>query len=177
MRSIPAKELSLENFDQYGSFSRLINPDKVSVGPAIHEFFCDQLVYYTASTSPVGISTSRVLKRPVVVDTTEIHRCCGEVILPLHEERDLIWTATFTSMSARVRTPTILPMRSLSSSAFRRVQPSTCVPAPGTLLPSPARRTASTSWSCCRSVHTPTTASSHIFRKTGRSDLPNEASK
>lgn len=71
------------NFDQYGSFSRLINPDKVSVGPAIHEFFCDQLVYYTASTSPVGISTSRVLKRPVVVDTTEIHRCCGEVILPL----------------------------------------------------------------------------------------------
>ena len=35
MRSIPAKELSLENFDQYGSFSRLINPDKVSVGPAI----------------------------------------------------------------------------------------------------------------------------------------------
>ena len=83
MRSIPAKELSLENFDQYGSFSRLINPDKVSVGPAIHEFFCDQLVYYTASTSPVGISTSRVLKRPVVVDTTEIHRCCGEVILPL----------------------------------------------------------------------------------------------
>lgn len=83
MRSIPAKELSLENFDQYGSFSRLINPDKVSVGPAIHEFFCDQLVYYTASASPVGISTSRVLKRPVVVDTTEIHRCCGEVILPL----------------------------------------------------------------------------------------------
>ena len=58
MISIPAKELSLENFDQYGSFSRLINPDKVSVGPAIHEFFCDQLVYYTASASPVGISTS-----------------------------------------------------------------------------------------------------------------------
>ena len=152
MRSIPAKELSLENFDQYGSFSRLINPDKVSVGPAIHEFFCDQLVYYTASTSPVGISTSRVLKRPVVVDTTEIHRCCGEVILPLDG-------AVYIHVGPR------------------SVQPSTCVPAPGTLLPSPARRTASTSWSCCRSVHTPTTASSHIFRKTGRSDLPNEASK
>ena len=83
MRKTKAKELTLQDFEQYGSFAKMTDPDGLSVGPKIHEFFCDQLVYYTASASPVGLSTSHVLKRPVVVDTTEIHRCCGEIILPL----------------------------------------------------------------------------------------------
>lgn len=83
MRKVKAKELTLESFDKYGAFANMINPDGVSVGPSIHQFFCDHIVYYTASSSPVGLSTSRVEKRPVVVDTTEIHRNCGEVILPL----------------------------------------------------------------------------------------------
>jgi ureidoglycolate lyase len=83
MRKVKAKELSLEEFKKYGTFSKMVDPVNISVGPAIHEFFCDQLVYNTASSSPVALSTSRVMKRPVVVETTEIHRQCGEVLLPL----------------------------------------------------------------------------------------------
>lgn len=83
MRKMKAKELSLNEFEKYGSFAKMIDPENISVGPEVHEFFCDQLVYYTASAAPVGISTSHVMKRPVVIDKTEIHRQCGEVVLPL----------------------------------------------------------------------------------------------
>ena len=83
MRKVKAKELNVQDFEKYGAFAKMIDPENVSVGPSIHEFFCDQLVYYTASSAPVGLSTSHVLKRPVVVERTEIHRECGEVVLPL----------------------------------------------------------------------------------------------
>lgn len=83
MRATKAKELTLENFERYGSFASMVEPRNLSVGPEIHAFFCDQLVYYTAPGLPVGLSTSHVRKRPVVVDRTEVHRNCGEVLLPL----------------------------------------------------------------------------------------------
>lgn len=84
MRKVKAKELNLDDFEKYGTYAKMIDPENISVGPAIHEFFCDQLVYNTSSASPVALSTSRVLKRPVIVETTEIHRQCGEVLLPLN---------------------------------------------------------------------------------------------
>lgn len=83
MHKIKAKVLSLDDFSKYGTYAKMVDPDNISVGPAIHEFFCDQLVYNTSSSSPIALSTSRVLKRPVIVDTTEIHKECGEVLLPL----------------------------------------------------------------------------------------------
>lgn len=83
MRTTRAKELSLESFNKYGTFAAMTEPDNHSVGPDIHEFFCDQLVYCTAPGLPVGLSTSHVLRRPVVIDRTEIHKNCGEVMLPL----------------------------------------------------------------------------------------------
>ena len=83
MRATKAKELTLENFERYGSFASMVEPRNLSVGPEIHAFFCDQLVYYMAPGLPVGLSTSHVRKRPVVVDRTEVHRNCGEVLLPL----------------------------------------------------------------------------------------------
>ncbi len=83
MRKTKAKELTLENFSKYGTFARMKEPDGVSVGPKIHEFFCDRLVHGYASPSPVGLSISHVKKRKVLVDTTEIHSMCGEVMLPL----------------------------------------------------------------------------------------------
>ena len=83
MRKVKAKELSLEAFSKYGTFAKMVEPDGVSVGPEIHEFFCDRIVYSYSSQSPVGFSISHVKKRDVVVDTTEIHRMCGEVLMPL----------------------------------------------------------------------------------------------
>lgn len=83
MRTVKAKELCLNDFDRYGNFAKMTDPENLSVGPEIHKFFCDQLVYYTGSNMPVGLSTSLVQKRPVVIDRTEVHRNCGEVMLPL----------------------------------------------------------------------------------------------
>jgi ureidoglycolate lyase len=83
MRKVKPKELSLESFLKYGRFAKLINPDGPSVGPKIHEFFRDQLVFSYASPFPVGISVSRVRDRPKIVTVTEIHRDTGEVLLPL----------------------------------------------------------------------------------------------
>lgn len=83
MHKQKAKELTLEGFHKYGEFSQMLSPDGLRVGPDIHAFFCDRIVYSFASPSPVGFSISRVQKRPVVVDTTEIHRLCGEILMPL----------------------------------------------------------------------------------------------
>jgi ureidoglycolate lyase len=83
MRKVKPKELSLESFSKYGRFAKIINPDGPSVGPKIHEFFRDQLVFSYASAFPVGISVSHIQDRPRIISVTEIHRDTGELLLPL----------------------------------------------------------------------------------------------
>lgn len=84
MRKVIPKELTLEAFDAFGRFSDAVDPKGPSVGPEIHEFFRDALVFNTASPYPVSLSVSRVLDRPHVIATTEIHPTSGELILPLN---------------------------------------------------------------------------------------------
>lgn len=83
MRKVKPQELTLAAFAKYGRFAAMTNPDGPSVGPAIHEFFRDQIVFSYASAFPVGLSVSHVKNRPMLVDVTEIHRDTGEVMLPL----------------------------------------------------------------------------------------------
>jgi ureidoglycolate lyase len=86
MRTVKPQELSLEAFNKYGHFAQIINPTGASIGPKIHELFFDRLVFSYASPFPVGISVTRILKRPFVIELTEIHRDTGEVLLPLTDD-------------------------------------------------------------------------------------------
>jgi len=81
--NLPIKELSLENFKNYGAFGNLINPDAPKLGEEPIEFYRDMVLLDLGDATRASFSTCRVLKRPGVVDTTEYHTACGEGILPL----------------------------------------------------------------------------------------------
>jgi len=77
------KELSWDNFNQYGSFANMVNPDAYKIGGEPTEFFRDIVLLNLGQSGPVGLSTCRVLKRPLVITAIEYHDHTGEGMLPL----------------------------------------------------------------------------------------------
>ena len=77
------KELTLEHFTRYGAFGQMINPQADKIGEEPIEFFRDMIQLDLGGASIASFSTCRVLQRPPVVDTTEFHMSCGELMLPL----------------------------------------------------------------------------------------------
>lgn len=82
MKKIGVKKLTLENFNKYGTFANMINPDAVKIGAEPVEFFRDMMQVYFG-TKNISFSICRVLKRPAIIDTIEYHSSCTEGILPL----------------------------------------------------------------------------------------------
>jgi ureidoglycolate lyase len=80
---ISVKELTLESFSLYGTYAVMINPSAPKIGAEPVEFFRDMAQLNLGQSAIASFSVCRVLKRPFIVDVTEMHRCCGEGILPL----------------------------------------------------------------------------------------------
>lgn len=85
MREIKVKELTPESFDVYGTFTNMINPTAPKIGGEPIEFFRD-MALLNLGQGIASFSTCRVLKRPLVVETTEMHRSSGEGNLPLDSD-------------------------------------------------------------------------------------------
>jgi ureidoglycolate lyase len=83
MPKVKIKELTLENFNKFGSFANMINPDAVKIGAKPVEFFRDLIGQNLGRNTGVSFSTCRVTKRPFVVKELEFHTFCQEGILPL----------------------------------------------------------------------------------------------
>lgn len=83
MRKIEAKELTLESFNVYGSYTNLINPQTPKLGTEPSEFFRDMVLLNLDSSNIAAFSICRVTKRPFVIESTEFHRNTGEGVLPL----------------------------------------------------------------------------------------------
>ncbi len=83
MRKEAIKELSTENFREYGTFAQMINPKAARIGAEPIEFFRDMVLLDLGSAHTASFSTCRVLTRPPIVDVTEYHTSCGEGTLPL----------------------------------------------------------------------------------------------
>ncbi len=83
MRKTKVKELSLDSFKNYGTFSNMINPKALKIGAEPIEFFRDMTQLDLGGKGIASFSVCRVLKRPAVVDVSEYHSSCGEGILPL----------------------------------------------------------------------------------------------
>ena len=80
MRKIKAQKLSLETFNQYGSFTDLFNP----VGLDLGGFYPDRISLPVKFGASVCFSPLVVHKKDVmIVDTVEYHDHTGEIILPL----------------------------------------------------------------------------------------------
>lgn len=81
---IKIKELTLENFKPYGSFSRLINPTTRSNGLPGMSFHADMEVLELGSAHAAAFSVTRVTNTlPHVIVALENHSHCGEGILAL----------------------------------------------------------------------------------------------
>lgn len=84
MPSVKIEELTLEAFKPYGTFVNMLNPDTEAIGDAPVQFFRDMALLGIAHPRSLpAFSICRVEKRPLVVDTTEMHSYCSEGNLPL----------------------------------------------------------------------------------------------
>ncbi len=86
MKKVVARKLSLDDFNVYGSFARLIDPRAPKIGEEPIEFYRDMLQLDLGGKAIASFSICRVAKRPPVVDVTEFHDGCGEGVLPLDGE-------------------------------------------------------------------------------------------
>jgi ureidoglycolate lyase len=83
MNKVKIKELTLESFQKFGSFARMVNPDAVKIGAEPVEFFRDMLGLNLGRDTAASFSTCRVSKTSLKVTAMEYHTSCQEGILPL----------------------------------------------------------------------------------------------
>ena len=86
MRRTKVKELSVEEFQPYGTYAALIEPSSEKIGSPPIEFFRDMVQQDLAGASSASFSTCRAEKRPMVVDVTEYHTRAAEGILPIDND-------------------------------------------------------------------------------------------
>jgi len=86
MKEIAWKRISAESFAKYGSYAAMINPSGPHLGAKPIEFFRD-MVQSTLGTAPIAsFGVCRVVKRPFVLDVSEYHNQCCEIVLPLDSD-------------------------------------------------------------------------------------------
>lgn len=80
MRTIKCKELTKENFSDFGSFYNLIEVEGKNLG----DFYHDHVKNPVSSSLPMTYSSLIVHKEDrMIVDTVEYHNYTGEILLPL----------------------------------------------------------------------------------------------
>ncbi len=83
MKEIAWKKLSLEGFRKFGTWSCMVSPSGPHLGAEPIEFYGD-MVQSTLGAVPVAsFGVCRVVKRPFVIDVSEFHDTCCEIVLPL----------------------------------------------------------------------------------------------
>lgn len=86
MKKIYVKELTMESFKVYGTFSGMINPQAAKLGAGITEFYRDMELLNLGKTTVASFSVTHVNKRPNIVTAVEYHSFTGEGILPLDSD-------------------------------------------------------------------------------------------
>jgi len=82
MKEIAWKKLSVESFAKYGSYANMIDPVGPRLGAEPIEFFRDMVQSQLGAVPVASFGVCRVVKRPFVLDVSEYHDTCCEVILP-----------------------------------------------------------------------------------------------
>lgn len=83
MKEIAYKKLSLEGFAVFGTYANMINPSAPKLGAEPIEFFRDMVQSQLGTVPVASFGVCRVVKRPFVMDVSEYHDTCCEVVLPL----------------------------------------------------------------------------------------------
>jgi ureidoglycolate lyase len=82
MKQIEYKKLSLEGFAKFGSYANMINPVGPKLGAEPIEFYRDMVQSQLGVNPVASIGVCRVVKRPCVIDVSEYHDTCCELVLP-----------------------------------------------------------------------------------------------
>ena len=77
------KELNYEDFYKYGTYSAILSPKGIKFGNEHIEFYRDMIQLDMGQTSTVSFSLCRILKRELIIDTSEYHNYTGEMIMPI----------------------------------------------------------------------------------------------
>jgi ureidoglycolate lyase len=83
MKEIPYKKVSPEAFAVFGTCANLVSPTGPRLGEEPVQFFRDMVLSHLGTTQLASFSSLKVVKRPFVVDVSEYHDTCSEIVLPL----------------------------------------------------------------------------------------------
>lgn len=86
MKTLQVEELSLEAFDEFGSFKNLIDPNTEAFGAEPVEFYRDMVQQDLGNKTVISYSVCRVLPREYKITVSEYHSHAGEGILPLDND-------------------------------------------------------------------------------------------
>lgn len=86
MRTTKIRELSVEEFQPYGTYATLIGPSSEKIGSPPIEFFRDMVQQDLGGASAVSFSACRIEKRDMVVDVAEYHTGAAEGMLPIDND-------------------------------------------------------------------------------------------
>jgi ureidoglycolate lyase len=82
MTDITWKKLSIEGFAKFGAYADMVNPAGPRLGEEPIEFFRDMVQSQLGSVPVASFGVCRVMKRPFVMDVSEYHDTCCEIVLP-----------------------------------------------------------------------------------------------
>jgi ureidoglycolate lyase len=83
MREIAWKKLGRDAFAFYGTYANMLNPSAPKLGAEPIEFFRDMIQSQLGSVPSASFGVCRVGRRPFIIDVSEYHDTCCEIVLPL----------------------------------------------------------------------------------------------
>ena len=83
MKELKSKQLSVEEFQKYGYYHSMIDPDTVKIGILPIEFYRDIVPLRLGKSNVPMFSVNRVGKREQIINVSEYHNLTSEGVLPL----------------------------------------------------------------------------------------------
>ena len=83
VKSIKIQKLGYENFNKYGTFHNMINPDTEILASGNVEFHRDITKVTLGMCTQPSFSVTHIKKRPMIVEKLEYHDRTGEAFMPL----------------------------------------------------------------------------------------------
>jgi ureidoglycolate lyase len=83
MRELVWKRLTPEAFRKFGTYACMITPSGPHLGGEPIQFFGDMIQSTLGPVPVASFSVCRVEKRPFVINVSEFHDTCCEIVLPL----------------------------------------------------------------------------------------------
>jgi len=83
MRTIPWKKLGAESFSKFGAFASMVDPSGPHLGAEPIQFYRDMVQSQLGAVPVASFGVCRVVKRPLVLDVSEFHDTCCEIVMPL----------------------------------------------------------------------------------------------